>query len=145
MRYAHKLYRGGISTFGEALRLSWAITRSQIFRQHTRIRGTSFHQGALEVLSSIRSPNSFKLTVHEEPNNQYDPNALSIYAEVSINNKRYNLKLGYLSKNIAAKAKQFLIKGSRIQILDSCVTGTGRINGYLGINLTYVIVGDTPR
>lgn len=86
MRYAHKLYRGGISIFSEALR----VIRSRLFRQHTRVRGTSFHQGALEVLASIRTPNSYKLTVHEEPQNRYDSSALSIYAEVSISNKRYN-------------------------------------------------------
>lgn len=91
MSYAHKLYREGISTFSEALRLSWAIIRSRVFRRHTRIYGTSYHQSALKALSNMVEPCSYRLSVKEEPKNQYEPNALSIYADVSINNKRYNL------------------------------------------------------
>ena len=116
-----------------------------MFRRHTRIRGTSYHQSALKALSNNVDPYSYRLSVKEEAKNQYDPNALSVIAEVCINNRLYNLKLGYLSKNIAESAKQFLSKGKVIQIIESCVTGKGRTHGYLGINLTYIFINSAHR
>ena len=139
MKYAHQLYReSDVKSFSEALCLSWAITRSNLYRKHTKVRGISYHQKKLKELLCLESC-KYRIEDVREPSNPYDPNAIAVVANAFVGEHTYNLKLGYLSKSIAEVANKLLKVGGVIHILHSHVTGQEYPKGKLGLNLTYVI------
>lgn len=139
MSYAHKLYReSNVTSLSESLRLSWAIMRSNLYRRHTKIRGVSYHQNIVKSLLSL-DVKDYQLDVVREYSNKYDPNAVAIVVNISVGEKCYKFKLGYLSKNIAAYISEILGEGGALHILHSCITGRDRPRCKLGVNLTYVI------
>lgn len=139
MKYAHKLYReSDVKSFSEALSLSWAITRSKVYRKHTKVRGISYHQNTLRELLYLESC-KYRIEAVREPFNPYDPNAVAVVAKTYDDERTRNLKLGYLSKTIAEVANELLKEGGVIHILQSHITGQEYLRGKLGLNLTYVI------
>lgn len=139
MKYAHKLYREGIKTFSEALKLSWAILRSRLYRKHTKVAGISYHQAAMKSLLKL-SNDAYNIRVISEISNRYDPKALAVVADIRLKDKQYKLKLGYLSKGIVALITQTSNEIDSIKIINSCITGQKHAKGMLGLNLTYVII-----
>lgn len=140
MRYAHKLYReSNLESFSESLRLSWAITRSQIYLKHTKVRGISYHQDVVRKLLGMNA-DDYRIDVVRETSNSYDPNAVAVVVNTQIHEmSQFKLKLGYLSKSIAAYANQIFKEGGKLYVLCFEITGKERSRGMLGINLTYAI------
>ncbi len=139
MRYAHKIFKDGTRDWSNALKLSWAITRCKLRTMKTKVRGISHHQTAVESLKHLNR-SQYNINIVKEHSNPYDQNALAVVAIVEVCNRMYRLKLGYLSKNIAKSINRLFGNTAVVKVLHSCITGQGRSNGKLGMNITYAVI-----
>lgn len=94
------------------------------FNFHTKIVGTSFREGITESIKALQ-PNQTLILVRE-PNNEYDPNAVSVY--------RGGVMLGYIPKETALKINND-VKEGRVRCTVSEVTGGTIGKDNYGVNI----------
>ena len=104
----------GSSPWSNILRLSWGITKKEIHLSNSYAKGVTFsnedgvsRQRILKALSKYPS-DVISLSLLPEPDNEFDPHALSIWAGVK---DRGSAKIGYVDKNLASIIHLYLMEG----------------------------------
>ncbi len=104
----------GSSPWSNILRLSWGITKKQIHLSNSYAKGVTFsnedgvsRQRILKALSKYPS-DVISLSLIPEPDNGFDPNALSIWAGIK---DRGSAKVGYVDKNLANIIHLYIMEG----------------------------------
>lgn len=137
MRKAWKLFKTNTQlSFSKALKLAWRIIKGIIHPSFSKIKGVTFeNRQALIYRLSKYSMNKIILSLIQEPNNQFDSNAIKITASVV---GKGSAPLGYVSKELATKFNKLISIGKSIYIFIENFTGTPTTS--LGINYSYYIM-----
>ncbi len=138
MRSAWIMFKNHLISWRTCLRITWKTVRFKADFRYTKVRGTTFgdRQDTLRKLSFFESKN-IGLRLLRKSNNPYDPNAILVLASVQGIDER---DCGYLSKEISAWMSPHMDQGREAIALFSEVTGVNRQDGYLGMNIKFVLL-----
>lgn len=104
----------GSYPWSDILRLSWGITKKEIHLSNSYAKGVTFsnednvsRQRILKALSRYPS-DVITLSLIHEPDNEFDPNALSLWAGVK---EKGSAKVGYVDKHLASIIHLYIMEG----------------------------------
>ena len=119
-----------------ALTLSWATFQSRVYMHKAKARGVTFEgrQRVLEVQSKLPEERISLRMLHEK-DNEFDENAMKIYAVVD---GSYKACVGYLQKEMASLIAPQVDNGKRcIAFYENVTGGYGR---RWGLNFSYALL-----
>lgn len=136
MKEAWNIAKSARLTIDEAVKISWGVIRSKFPVKYTKIKGVS-HENRQQILrEAMKHPGQYFLECRREAN-PYDENAISVEL---VTLRGYCYKVGYFSRERAAMHAFDLDNGKRIIVLKHEITGQNRQEGYLGLNIQFVIL-----
>lgn len=98
----------------------------------SKLRGVSF-EGRQDNVKKVQP--GFNLFWVHEKDNQYDVNAIKVFADPEM-----KVELGHLRKELAAEAVQWIADGKTMTIVAEKVTGGGENQSY-GLNIRICVEG----
>lgn len=138
MRRAWIMFRNSMLTWRTCLRITWRTVRFRGDFVYTKVRGTTYgdRQDTLRKLALFESKN-VGLRLIRQPENPYDHNAILVVASIQGFEEK---DVGYLSKEISNWLGPYMDQGRNVVALFSEITGIKRREGYLGMNLKFVLL-----
>lgn len=138
MRSAWIMFKNHLISWRTCLRITWKTVRFKADFIYTKVRGTTFgdRQDILRKLS-LFEPKNIDLRLLRQADNPYDHNAILVVASVQGVEER---DVGYLSKEISTWLGPFMDQARNVVALFSEITGTKRKEGYLGMNLRFIVL-----
>ena len=135
MKKAWRLYRNGVVSFSKALKLAWRIITGRL---RVRVRGVACDstQSFLKGLTIVED-DDYEVVAVRDRNNPYDRNAIALKCEVF---KKYQYRLGYLSKELSSLYAPTIDEGGDVLVLGEEITGYKQNRRYLGMNIAYVLI-----
>ncbi len=98
----------------------------------SKIVGVTF-EGRQENVKKVQP--GFNLFWVHEKDNEYDPNAIKVFADPEM-----TLELGHLKRELAEQVVEWLADGKTMQIVAEQVTG-GKENQSYGLNVRIIVNG----
>jgi hypothetical protein len=104
---------------------------------HSKVRGVTHDNPDKKNRQAIIKKHvkvGLPLTARREPNNPVDKNAIGLWVEIKGLLSRGESQIGYISSELAEELSHFMMKGGRLEIKVTDVTGGGRDES-LGVNI----------
>lgn len=138
MRSAWIMFKNHLISWRTCLRITWKTVRFKADFIYTKVRGTTFgdRQDTLRKLS-LFEPKNIELKLLRQADNPYDHNAVLVVASIQGVEEK---DVGYLSKEISSWLSPIMDQGGGVVVLFSEVTGVKREEGFLGMNLKFVLL-----
>ena len=138
MRSAWIMFKNHLISWRTCLRITWKTVRFKSDFIYTKVRGTTFgdRQDTLRKLALFESKN-VGLRLIRQPENPYDHNAIVVVASIQGVEER---DVGYISKEISTWLSPIMDQGGGVVAFFSEVTGVKREEGFLGMNLRFILL-----